>query len=139
MKRIVQILITFTLCVAAGGTGVAAPKKCGVIGGWTDKFGAEATFRTNKAGVASDVNLCAKPYRLTVTGLNEKHFNVSAASARASCPTFKASLIFEGSCSVASGTVAVTGRRIYHDTWTKSDAAVRHVPSASAALRDGLK
>ena len=139
MKRIVQILITLTLFIAIGGTGVAAPKKCNVTGSWTDKFGAAATFRSNKAGVATDANLCPKPYQLKVTGLNAKHFRVSASSARASCPAFKASLLFEGGCSVASGVVEVTGKGTYHDTWTKSDSAVRQTPIASTALRDGLK
>jgi hypothetical protein len=140
MKIIVQILIASVLCTAVSGVAAAAARKCSITGTWTDKFGAEATFPTNLTGLATDTNLCPKPYRLTVTELNAKRFDLAGSSRRESCPAFTASLIFQGSkCLVAAGTVAVTGKGRYHDIWTKSDAAVRHAPAAPAVLLDGLK
>jgi hypothetical protein len=139
MKRIVQFLIAASALAAIDGAVAATPGKCDVTGNWTDKFGAEATFQTNKKGIATDPSLCAKPYRLTVTKLNARKFDVSAVSARMSCPTFTASLRFDGGCGSATGTVAVTGKGSYHDTWTMTGAAVRHAPVPSAALNQGLQ
>ena len=139
MKDIVQILILATLVTATSGGGAAAASKCSVIGYWTDKFGDDATFHSDKAGVATDSNLCAGRYKLKVLSLNAQHFRVFATPAMTSCPTFRASLVFQGSCSVAAGTVIVAGKGTYHDTWTNSGAPLRHTPTASASLVDGLK
>jgi len=139
MKRMVAILVAAVACAISCGAIAATAKKCSVTGDWTDKFGAEATFRTNKVGVATDTSLCAKPYRLAVTGLTSKKFDIDAASARKSCPTFTASLTFQGGCTTATGIVVVTGKGSYHDAWTKQGAAVRHEPNVSATLNDGLK
>ena len=127
----------YTLLAAVAACALSAPAmaaQCNIVGTWTDSYGVNATFTSQKAGTATaPSNICSIPYKLTVTKLTTKVFNVKGTAT--GCSTIKAALKFAaGSCTSASGTISGNGLTL-NDTWTKTGAPARQTP----VLFDGLK
>jgi hypothetical protein len=123
-------------CLVSLAGQAAAAAKCSLTGTWTDLYGATAVI-SGKKGTLTFSAVCKTPYAIKVSGETKTGFNVNGTNQTKSCGTFAVALTFQGSCTVASGSVEIDGFKV-DDTFTNQGAHVS-APAGASALETGLK
>jgi hypothetical protein len=132
--------IIASVAVALSAGTASAAKKCDIVGKFTDSLGSTGKFKSEKKGTVSNSNICAVPYKLTVTKLTETVVDIKGTAAGNSCGALTGDFTFNnGGCDSASGTVTITGIGSLPDTITRSGKSLEHAPADTSMLSAGFK
>jgi hypothetical protein len=135
MKDVNHVAMAAAVVTAISATPALAAKKCDIIGTFTDTLGSKGKFVSEKKGTVSNSVICAQPYKLTVTKLNEAVVDVKGTSKDNSCGALTGDFAFQnGGCTSAAGTVTIQGLGSFNDTITHTGKDISHTPVTDTSL-----
>jgi hypothetical protein len=141
MRDASHVAMAAAVVTAISTTPALAAKKCDIVGTFKDSLGSTGKFTSEKKGTVSNTAICAQPYKLTVTKLNETVIDVKGTSKDKNCGALTGDFAFQdGGGTSAAGTVTIQGLGSFNDTITHTGNAISHTPvNDTSMLTAGFK